>query len=225
MTYTLVGSRYIGSGTLPTPVAGYDAVDTTTGTQYQANASATAWVTVGNVNQTNLGLLPKTGGQMTGAITGTSGLSPVDSPDFTTTATLMGIPLATSTTLATTESNILNNIAPKIQEAVAASSVTLTVKSNIAIATGTKTFTSSTPQTIAVPTYPDGTSADPADCKWVVGLKSGYWPCGRSDSNGDTNLAYDVEPTSNRTFALWLKDAGGNYYNCEIAYMIIAVRS
>ena len=86
MAYTLVGSRYIGTGSLPTPVAGYDAIDTSTGNQYVANTSSTAWVLVGNVNSLNLGMLPLTGGVMTGAITGATGWAPSDAANFPTKA-------------------------------------------------------------------------------------------------------------------------------------------
>ena len=64
MSYVLTGTRYIGTGALPTPLAGYDAVDTSNGNLYAANTSATLWNLIGNVNQTNLGMLPLTGGVM-----------------------------------------------------------------------------------------------------------------------------------------------------------------
>ena len=165
MTYTLTGTRYIGSGTLPTPVAGYDLIDTSTGNFYYSNSTATAWVQVGNVNSANLGMLPLTGGTMTGAIAGATGFAPVDSPNFTTTAKLNGLTLATQSDLSTTQTTVLNSIAPKISEAVAAVTTGITTAANIAIATGTLRFTTTATQTIPLPTFSDGTTAAESQCK------------------------------------------------------------
>lgn len=173
MAYVLTGTRYIGTGALPTPVAGYDAVDTTTGNRYDANTSATAWNLVGNVNQTNEGMLPLTGGTMTGAITGATGWAPLDSPNFTTSAKLGGLDLVTSTTLSTAITNVNNGISPKITSAVASLSAGISVNSSIAKAKGTLT-PSSVGATITVPppTYSDGTTANIADCVWSIGVYS-----------------------------------------------------
>ena len=140
MSFTLTGTRYIGTGTLPTPVLGYDLVATDTGNFYVSNSTATAWVLVGSVNSPNLGMLPLTGGTMTGNVAGATGWAPNDSPNFTTTAKLNGVTLATSTDLPTTQTSVLNTIAPKISEAVAAVTSGITTASNIAIASGLLTL-------------------------------------------------------------------------------------
>lgn len=233
MTYTLTGTRYIGSGTEPTPLLGYDLVNTVTGDYKVSNTSATAWVLVMNVNQTNGGLAPVTGFTATGAITGATGWAPNDSPNFTTTAKLNGLPLATQSDLSTTQTTILNSIAPKISEAVAAVTTGITTSANVAMASGVLTFTSATPQTIPLPTFSDGSSASEAQCKWMVGLVSNSatpsafalgWPCGRSDSNGDTSLIMTANPTTTRTFAIYLQDKGGNIYSATVSYLIIGTR-
>lgn len=225
MAYTLVGNTYIGTGTLPTPLAGYMAQDTSTGNLYAANTSATTWTQIGNVNSPSLGALPVSGGAMTGAISGATGWAPTDSPNFTTSAKLAGVNLATQTDLANTSTTILNSIAPKIAEAVAATSTAISFASNVARGTGQLTFTSSTPQTIPLPTFPDGTVATEAQCKWFVGLTQGAWPCGRSDSNGDTLLYQSADPSTTRTFAIYLKDNGGNFYTTKVMYFIEGIRS
>lgn len=232
MSYILTGSRYIGSGTLPPPVGGYEAVDISTGLKYEANTSSTAWNLIGNVNNVNLGLLPLTGGSMTGAITGVSGWAPNDSPNFTTTAALNGLLLATTSDLATTSNTILNSIAPKITDAIASTSAGITTKGNIARATGILTFTSPTPQTIPLPIYPDGTTAKESDCVWmaflvgtnVAGLFGVTWPCGRSDFNGDAGLILSADPTLTRTFWAAVQDRGGNSYKTIMGYFIEAIR-
>ena len=232
MSYTLTGTRYIGTGALPAPVFGYDLV-TDTGDFYISNSSATAWVLVGSVNSPNLGMLPLTGGTMTGAISGATGFAPNDSPNFTTTAKLLGVPLATTTDLSNTQTNVLNTIAPKISEAVAAVTTGITTAANIAMASGLLTFTSATPQTIPLPTFSDGTTCPEASCKWMVGLVSSSgtpstfltsWPCGRSDSNGDTSLIMTANPSTTRTFAIYLQDKGGNIYPATVSYLIIGTR-
>lgn len=232
MSYVLTGTRYIGTGTLPTPVAGYDAVDTVTGNFYVSNSSSTAWVTVGSVNAPNLGMLPLTGGTMTGNVAGATGWAPNDSPNFTTSIKLNGVDLATTTNLSDTSTAILNGIAPKIVEAIASTSSSITVAGSIARSVGTMTFTTSATQTIPLPVYTDGTTANESDCKWIAfligtsinGAFTASWPCGRSDANGDTGLIFSADPTATRTFNALLKDRGGNSYATIIGYWIEAVK-
>lgn len=233
MAYVLTGTRYIGTGTQPTPVAGYDLVDTSTGNFYVSNSSATAWVLVGSVNSPNLGMLPLTGGTMTGAITGATGWATLDSPDFTTSAKLGGVDLVTATSLSSTSTTILDSISPKINEAVAGISASFSVKGSVASAVGTLTFTTSATQTIPLPTYQDGTTAAESDCKWfaffigtsINGTFVASWPCGRSDSNGDTGLVWSANPTTTRTFNALLKDQGGNSYTTIVGYFIEGIKS
>lgn len=233
MSFTLTGTRYIGTGTLPTPVLGYDLVATDTGNFYVSNSTATAWVLVGSVNSPNLGMLPLTGGTMTGNVAGATGWAPNDSPNFTTTAKLNGVTLATTTDLSTTQTTVLNSIAPKISEAVAATTSGITVKSNIARAVGLLTFTTAATQTIPLPTYTDGTTAAESDCKWitffvgsnVAGTYTTSWPSGRSDSNGDCGLILSADPTTTRTFNAIIKDKGGNLYPTIMGYFIEGIKS
>lgn len=233
MAYVLTGTRYIGTGTEPTPVAGYDLVDTSTGNYKVSNSSSTAWVLVGSVNSPNLGMLPLTGGTMTGAIAGAHGLATLDAPNFTTSVKLNGVDLATTTNLSSTSTTILDSIAPKINEAIAGISSAFSVKSSVARAVGLLTFTTTATQTIPLPTYPDGTTASESDCKWttflvgsaVDGTSVQTWPCGRSDSNGDAGLIYSADPTATRTFNAIVKDKGGNLYKTIIGYYIEGIKS
>lgn len=233
MAFTLTGTRYIGSGALPTPVAGYDVVAVDTGNFYVSNSSATAWVLIGNVNSTNLGMLPLTGGTLTGAIAGATGLAPNDSPDFTTTAKLGGVQLATVTDLSNTQTTVLNTIAPKVSEAIASVTSGITTAANIAMASGLLTFTSAVAQTIPLPVFSDGSTAPEASCKWMValvgtgptyGTLEDGWPCGRSDGNGDTGIVLSANPSTTRTFYGILKDVGGTIYKATFSYLIIGTR-
>jgi hypothetical protein len=178
-------------------------------------------------------MLPLTGGTMTGTLAGATGWAPNDSPNFTTSAKLNGVDLATTTNLSDTSTTILNSIAPKITEAVASTASGLSVKGSIARATGLFTFSNSNTQTIPLPIYPDGTTASESDCVWfayfignnVSGLWDMGWPCGRSDENGHVSLHYSADPTKTRTFNALLTDVGGNHYTTIIGYFIEAIRS
>jgi len=235
MSFTLTGTRYIGTGALPTPVLGYDLVATDTGNFYVSNSTATAWILVGNVNSPNLGMLPLTGGTMTGNVAGATGWAPNDSPNFTTTAKLNGLPLATTSDLANTSTNILNTIAPKISEAVAATTSSITVKGSIAKTSGILFCAdSSHPVTIPLPTYPDGTTANESDCTWWVGLagtqtagqsNTTWWPIGETATSFHTSLIFSVNPTTSRTFAAYLITSSGNQYGVALCYGIIGVKS
>lgn len=233
MSYTLTGTRYIGTGTLPTPVLGYDVIQEDTGNWYFCNTSATAWNLIGNVNSPNMGLAPVSGYTSTGAITGATGWAPVDSPNFTTTAKLNGVTLATTTDVSNANTTTLNTIAPKISEAVAAVTTGITTASNIAMASGILAFTSAVAQTIPLPTFSDGTTCPEASCKWIVALVGttatpstfvAGWPCGRSDANGDTGVYLSANPEITRTFYGLMQDKGGNFYPAAFSYLIIGTR-
>lgn len=233
MSFTLTGTRYIGTGTLPTPVLGYDLVATDTGNFYVSNSTATAWVLVGSVNSPNLGMLPLTGGTMKGNVAGATGWAPNDSPNFTTTAKLNGVTLATTTDVSNANTTTLNTIAPKISEAVAAVTTGITTASNIAMASGILAFTSAVAQTIPLPTFSDGTTCPEASCKWMVALVGttatpstfvAGWPCGRSDANGDTGVYLSANPEITRTFYGLMQDKGGNFYPAAFSYLIIGTR-
>ncbi len=233
MSYTLTGTRYIGTGTLPTPVPGYDAIDTSTGNFYISNSSATAWVQVGNVNNPNLGMLPLTGGTMTGNVSGATGWAPLDSPNFTTTAKLGGVTLATQNDLSTTQTTILNSISPKITQAIASTTSSITVKANIAKASGIL-FSNGSSVTIPLPTYPDGTTANESDCTWTVGLagtqttgqgNTTWLPIGETVSSFHSSLIFSANPTTTRTFQVYFVTDSGNKYYCAVSYFIIGVKS
>ena len=235
MAYTLVGSRYIGTGSLPTPVAGYDAIDTSTGNQYVANTSSTAWVLVGNVNSLNLGMLPLTGGVMTGAITGATGWAPSDAANFPTKAYINSIDIATTDKLATLKTEIMDSITPKITEAIASTTAAVGVNSKIAKRMGVLTFTPSTAytapavQTIPLPTYPSGEVAKETECVWCVFPIELTYATGNSGGMNES-LHFTTDPTTSRTFSAYTYVWNGSpsdsiFQACKIGYMIIGVKA
>ena len=224
MSYILYGATYVGTGTLPTPVPGFGAKDVVTGNIYESNTTGSSWTLVGNANSSNLGLFPQTGGPVSGAITGPTGWATADSHNFPTVVKRNSIDLVDQSQLANMQSSILASIGPKITEAVASLSAGISVSTSIAISTGSLAFSNTTPQSIPLPMYPGSRTAYESECKWTWGLIGGYWPCGRSDANGDTGIQQSFTPT-NRTGYFVLKDNGGNYYTTYMGYMIIGVKS
>lgn len=234
MAYTLVGSRYIGTGSLPTPVAGYDAIDTSTGNQYVSNTSGTAWVLIGNVNTLNLGLLPVTGGVMTGAITGATGWAPDDAPNFATKAYINSIDIATTDQLASLETRIMDSISPTITEAIASTTAAVGVNSKVAKAMGVLTFVPATNytippvQTIPLPTYPSGEVAKETECVWMVSPIEISFAVGKAGPQNQT-LLYSTDPTTTRTFSAYTHVVTGSssdlvYQPAKIGYIIIGIK-
>ena len=75
--------------------AGYIWVNTTTGDFQARNTANSAWVVIFNINTVNGGLLPLSGGAMTGAITGSHGLAALADPALTGTPTIDADEIAT----------------------------------------------------------------------------------------------------------------------------------
>lgn len=226
----LAGSRYIQSNDPGAVGFGYQWANSSTGILYERNTSNTAWVQIGNTNSANYGLLPLTGGTMTGAIAGVSGWAPETSPDFNTSAKLEGVNLATINDLSTLETNLENYVNDQIASALSSQGTTTEVATNLAIGTGTlKGATATTAVTIPLPLFSDGQQASEAQCKWIVSLYDAH--TGLAESDGyylyfrDSTDSAAVNPTAVRTFVAYMakldrtsKEAAG------IQYMIIARR-
>ncbi len=78
-----------------TPAAGDIWINTTTGDFQTRNTAKSDWNLIFNINEANGGLLPLSGGTMTGAIEGAHGLLAADSPGMTGTPTIEGDEVAT----------------------------------------------------------------------------------------------------------------------------------
>lgn len=226
----LVGSTYI-QATDPGAVGyGYSWKNSSTGNVYDRNTSNTGWVFLYNSNQVNGGLLPLTGGTMTGAIAGVSGWAPETSPDFNTSAKLEGVNLATTNDLSTLQTNLEDYVDAQVASAIASQGVTSEVSSNTAIQTGRlQGATPLTTITIPLPVFSDGQSATEGQCKWIV--TPGY-----NITDGTTNIydvyyrdatdAADVDPMAVRTFLAYMAygSSRSNKQALGIHYMIIARR-
>lgn len=171
----LIGNVYVQANDPSAVGFGYFWANSSTGDLYARNTSNTAWVKQGNLNQAQGGSLARTGGTMTGAIAGVSGWAPEDSPDFTTSAKLGGVNLATVNDLSNLQTTLTDIIDAKIAAALSAQGITSDVVANTAIGTGVLTFSYPTltdvwadTQTIPLPSFPDGQPASEAQCKWIV---------------------------------------------------------
>ena len=226
----LVGNRYI-QATEPGAVGfGYQWANSSSGILYERNTSNTGWVQIGNTNTTNYGLLPLTGGAMTGAISGVTGWAPETSPDFNTSAKLEGVNLATTNDLSTLQTNLEDYVDAQVASAIASQGVTSEVSSNTAIQTGRlQGATPLTTITIPLPVFSDGQSASQGQCKWIV--TPGY-----NITDGTSNIydvyyrddtdAADVDPMAVRTFLAYMAYGASrnNKQALGIHYMIIARR-
>lgn len=226
MTSTLYGSRYIGDADPGAVGAGFEWADTTSGDLKVRNTSNSSWVTVGNINNTNLGLLALAGGAMTGSITGAHALAPVNSPNFTGTPQKSGANLATETYVDAVETDLLSTIGDKVSEAIANITSNFSVNANLAIGMGVLLSDSgnSFRITVPLPTYPGGASAAESECKWIafpVAFDMGYttyWTT--SDAAGTTY----VDPSTVRTFYAQMMSSPGVPSGVENrwGYIIIA---
>lgn len=168
----LVGNRYIQSSDPGAVGAGYQWLDSTTGNLYERNTTNAGWVLFANVNQTNGGLLPLTGGNLSGSITGATGFATVDSPNFTTAAKLEGVNLATTRDLDNLQELLSGEIDQKVSSSLSA--LIGGQNANVAVKEGveTKTVTQwkAGTATLTPPQFSDGTTATDAQCTVHVAL-------------------------------------------------------
>ena len=226
----LVGMRYIQSTDPGAVGTGYQWLNTTTGNLYERNTTNTAWVLVGNVNLVTLGALMRTGGVMSGPITGVTGWAPLDSPDFTTVAKLSGVNIATVNDLTALQTALEARIKAEAQAAVATALGGVSGSQNIAVGFGKLVgATATTPVTIALPTFPDGVQATQAQCKWVVAPLRGKTGEAESDSRyqyfRDPSDATDLDPTTSLSFCAYHAKSDRSLKSATtVFYLVIGVR-
>ena len=225
----LIGNRYTQSTDPGAVGTGYQWLNTTTGNLYERNTTNTAWVLVGNVNLVTLGAMMRTGGVMSGPITGVTGWAPLDSPDFTTVAKLSGVNIATVNDLTALQTALEARIKAEAQAAVATALGGVSGSQNIAVGFGTLVgATATTPVTIALPTFPDGVQATQAQCKWVVAPIRGK--TGGTDHTfyqyyRDPSDATDLDPTTSLSFCAYHAKSDRSLKSATtVFYLIIGVR-
>lgn len=163
-----------------------------TGELKERNLSNTAWVSLYYVNLTNGGLLPKTGGAMTGAITGTTGWASADNPNFPTSAKVAGQNVATVNYVNQQVNSFNDVISAKVTSAIASASLSVNVNYSVAKSSGYispvcskystySAFTANLVGKVApdglffdpltLPSYPNnGVVAQQSECVWVTSM-------------------------------------------------------
>jgi hypothetical protein len=157
---------------------------------------------------------------MTGNVAGATGWAPNDSPNFTTSAKLNGVDLATTVNLSDTSTTILNGIAPKITEAIAATASGLSVKGSIAYDQGLLTpATVGATIVIPQPLYPDGTKANLSDCRWTIGVYS------IPDQGNGLKSVVVTNPGGSNTYTAVCTRDDGLQSSPTMSYLIIGIKS
>jgi len=207
MATVLVGNTYIGASTdsgAPTAAFGYNWFQSDTGNLY-VSSTVPQWIYMGNANANNLGNLPLSGANMTGALTGAHGLMPLASGNFTQMPTVSQgssqLPLVTQSYVDQRDNYVLSQISPQVQQALSSIpqvSITanqtiisgvLSPASNTAVAgplyTGTNPvagWPSAIALTIPQPYYADGSTPALSEMNVLTsfGTSAGFVPLNNS---------------------------------------------
>ena len=138
---SLYGCRYIQdadpSGESDFGGAGFEWYSPTTGDLFFRDTTNTTWNAFGNGDSPHLGLAPTTGYTSTGAINGVTGWAPQESPDFTTSAKLGGVDLATVNDLSDLQTTLEELIAAQIASGMAGLSASISLDNSLVFAFGT----------------------------------------------------------------------------------------
>lgn len=169
---TIIGNRIL-SGTAPVAsdvpqnnLQGYQWQNGTSLSEW--NPGTSQWIAVGNLSNAGYGLLSKAGGAVTGAITGPSGLAPIDSPNFTTAAKRDSVDLATVNDLADLETKINTSIDSKIASAISTSTSSIAISNNIKVTRGYIQANPDTEVSIPQPAWADGSPIPWANSTWIA---------------------------------------------------------
>lgn len=256
MSNTLVGFRWIGDGaTVPQGYAGYQFFNTTTGVisewtginVYPSTSGGGTWQDIYVNNLDNGGLLPISGGSVTGAITGTTGWASSDNYNFPTSLKVSGQNVATVAYVNQQVVAFNDLISAKISQAISASTSSINTNANVAKygvgVTGNGYFeptaNGASPTTepdafapIPLPKYPDGGIAAESECVWIGSPAGTGFQLQVSDPiSGDyTNLTEYFQQTGNRIFKhYWKCNRNGatliEYVGGGMYWLIIGVKA
>lgn len=209
---SLVGFRYIQSSQPAEGYAGYQWFNTTTGVVKEwtgtnvypsLSPAGGQWIQIYDANQSNGGLLPITGGSVTGSITGTTGWASSDNYNFPTSLKVSGQNVATVSYVNQQVTSFNDLISAKISQAIAATTASVSANQNIGkFGQGTAgngyfeptsaNKSDTVPDVFAaipLPRYQDGSLASETECVWI-GAPAGMITTGGNDAGlftGDAN--------------------------------------
>lgn len=194
------------------------------------NSLNTAWTLYGNVDVDRLGLASRSGYTASGNITGVTDWATLNSPAFTTSATIDGINIATVNNV-TNAKNMLNAIInSRVTTAINSYQRLLSVSDSVALGSGVLQFAygSSPPaaQTIPLPVFAsDSVEAEEDQCAWMVAPTYFALEDDTINASGLRRVVFSANPITNRTFyATTYSEGASEYRVCHIGYIIIGVR-
>jgi len=201
---------------------------TDTHNMYNRLTNNMGWSLIGNVNTPNFGMLPRAGGALTNALTGSNGLMTKDgltsfiSPPYVNSKLSIG---ATQADILNLQSQLNNQISLAVAQEINTIGLP-SVSANMIISTGVagSAYPPSlvgAPLLVPIPfsglTYADGTAVLLTDCHAIASPNiAGAAGLGQSviapqDSRGITWYCYS-------------NPSAGNYYNFAINYLLIAIK-
>lgn len=225
---TLVGNAYIQDDDPGAVGYGYLWFHSN-GSMKARNTDNTAWNSIGNTNLTNLGLVPKTGATMTGALPGVTGWAPLDSPNFTGTPKKLGVNLATSSEVSALQSTLLSLIDSRIEQAIATFGSKLSISGSMTFDSGVLDSSSSA-QEIPLPVFAGDRQATEGECKWNAFPVFQRMHDSTVDSADEYVVFVDgggtiVSPSTTRTLRLLYFRDGSPVYGGKFGYIIMAIKS
>lgn len=218
-------NRYAQAGDPGAVGAGSEWVNTSTGDISVRNLSNTGWVLSGNLGQTTLGLVSRSGDTMTGPLVGVTGWAPLTAPDFQTSAKLNGLDLATQQYVNVQITALSNLINTKISETIVTVQRTFDLPANITVDKGETLYgagsISDTTLTIPLPVFSDGSTAT-AD---QVLLHMAFLMQTSEDDDGFNTHSVTLLDWNNRTYTVSHNKTNNqaSFYT-RVGWFIIAVR-
>jgi hypothetical protein len=157
---------------------------------------------------------------MSGAIAGVTGWAPLDSPNFTTVAKLLGVNLATVNDLASLSTALNALITSKVDSAIASSVSTISINNNIVVAMGIVAAGAAynTVINIPAPIFSDGITATPSQCFSIASPNAYSTPGGGADSCSIVQTGTSLQWVAN------FHAFSGSQYPASINYLVIAIR-
>ena len=177
-----------------------------------------SWVEKGNWTEENDSMVSVDGGAVLGPITGNHGHAPLDSPAFTTNATLDGNDLATKAWTTDQLEALSDTLQGFIAASLSGSEGTITIGNNIVIGYGTLT----SGQTIDLPPYANQEKALLREVKGVLAsVASIQWYNHQYDGFAYT-LSAGVD--ANLVVSCMAVGAGHGTYTGTVNYIVVCMR-
>ena len=250
---SLIGNRILSS-TTPSlsgspakyTVSGLD-ITSLTGYQWQSESapygvhewSGTSWKLILYPQQERGGLVPLTGTQMSGPLTGDAlGLAKIDSASLTGSPTVNGSSIATQTYVMSQISALSQSISTQVAVAVSSAGSSSGVSTNIAKRRGYYQPVSDEPTTsipvhkqIPLPRYSEGTpqsvEARESECVWIASMGEAQSAFFNSADSANQKFRYILSEDTPRVYNSYVQKIvsdTASYVPCGLHWFILGVR-